>query len=174
MKIGIVSDTHRNPIFLNQVLTLFEQKERVHRVYHLGDDYIDSDKIRESGYSVISVPGIYCKEYLEKTVSNKVVDTVQGINIILVHADKDLSKEDLTLNDIILSGHTHKAIIRYDEGKIFINPGHLKSEKDKNTPPSYAILDIDFNKIEARICDIQGNTIKEMNFRKTGPNIIKA
>lgn len=174
MRIAIVSDTHRNPVFINRVLDIFENKTKVHKIYHLGDDYVDSDKIRESGYEVISVPGLYCKEYLDNSYANKIVDTIQGINLILVHAENDLSKEDYELNDIILCGHTHKAIIEYDNGKIYVNPGHLKSEKNKNEFPSYAIIDIDYDNIKIKICDTEGKTIKEMSFRKSGPNIIKA
>ena len=47
MKIGVVSDTHRNMSFLEKVVEWMSQRQKISVFYHLGDDYNDVSGLSE-------------------------------------------------------------------------------------------------------------------------------
>ncbi|MFH0919454.1 MAG: metallophosphoesterase family protein [Fibrobacterota bacterium] len=165
MKIGIVSDTHRTREFHEAVLHEL-LSEGVTKVYHLGDDYRDGELVIEMGMDLVRVPGLYCPEYNDRNVEKVQFDTVHGINIVMAHDLKDIPENDRLCNDIFLTGHTHKAEVRVENGKLHLNPGHLKHLMDKGRAPSYGLLDIDYGAIEARVLDLQGKTIARLSLKK--------
>ncbi len=165
MLIGVVSDTHKNRGLHTEVIDLFLEMG-VERVYHLGDDYVDSELEVECGLDVIRIPGLYCPEYKDRDVEKVGYDTIQGIRVVMAHDYKDIPESDLYCHEIVLYGHTHKMEIRVENGRIFMNPGHLKNQSDKGRPASYGLLDIDMGIISAKIRDISGKTLVEMRFRR--------
>jgi len=165
MLIGIVSDTHRNRELHTRAVDFFSE-EGVEKVYHLGDDYVDSELEVEYGLDVIRIPGLYCPEYKGRDVENIGYDTVQGIRIVMAHDLKDIPSGDLRCHDIIIHGHTHKMEIRVENGRIYVNPGHLKSDSDKGRPPSFATIEIDMGIISIKIHGIDAKVLSEMRFRQ--------
>jgi len=172
MRIGILSDTHKNRE-LHETVLLELQKLGIAKIYHLGDDYIDSELEIEYGIDVVRIPGLYCPEYRDKSVDTIAFDKIQGVGIVMAHDAKDIPKNDLFCNDIILTGHTHKSEILIENGKLFLNPGHLKSMMDKNRAPSYALLDIDFGEIEATIREVGGKTVLRTRLKKDETGLYK-
>jgi uncharacterized protein len=172
MQIGIISDTHKNKDLhtaaLNELLS-----EGVSKIYHLGDNFSDGEVEIEYGVDLLRVPGIYCPEYTDKTVERVAFDTVQGVGIVMAHDRKDITEKDILCNDIILFGHTHKSELNVVNGKLFLNPGHLKGEKDKGRLPSYGLLTIDYGKIEASIHEIEGKTIGRLSLKKDDTGLYK-
>jgi predicted phosphodiesterase len=147
--------------------------EETEKIFHLGDDYKDAELEKERGIDIIHVPGIYCTEYSDKLVDNKACDTFQGVNIIMAHDIKDITEKDILVNDIILFGHSHKSELRILNSKLYLNPGHLKSEKDKNRVPSYGLLDIDYGEIKASISEINGKVVSSMLLKKGETGLYK-
>lgn len=174
MKIGIVSDTHRNKENLNLVVEWLLKRQRISMLYHLGDDYRDMMELTEQYIEVVQVPGIYDEEYTNKSVPATVVETIQGLDILLVHAlDKDLKREDALRSDIILFGHTHHAELRLEDGVLYMNPGHLKGPMDKNTPPSFGLLDIQDKNVNVKIINLDFKVIQEMSLLRSGSGLYK-
>lgn len=172
MRIGIVSDTHKNRDLHTQVLDELVS-EGISKIYHLGDNYSDAELEIEYGVELIRIPGIYCPEYNDKNVGRVGYDVIQGVGIVMVHDQNDLPKQDLLCNDIFLYGHTHKAEIVMQNSKLYMNPGHLKSDKDKGRVPSYGFLSIDYGSIDASIREIGGKIIQQVSLKKDDTGLYK-
>src|SRR3989339_179339 len=173
MRIGILSDTHRNRALHEEALDHLLQRERVTAIYHLGDDYKDAELELERGIEVVRVPGIYCPEYRENTVNKIVFETVHGINIVLCHDESALTYSIILTNDVFLYGHSHKAGIKVLNGKLFLNPGHMKADKDKGRPPSFGVLEIDYGEVSAFIKEFRGQLITSVSLRKGANGLYK-
>jgi hypothetical protein len=168
MRIGIVSDTHRNSQSLERVVDWMMAKMHIVSLYHLGDDYDDVAGLAETGLEVVQVPGVYHKGYLDGSVPAKAHESVLGLQILLVHSfEKDGTDEDRRVNDIILHGHTHRAELELEDGLFMMNPGHLKSHKDKNMEPTFGLLDIQDRTVRACLFDTQYQEIESMDMIRT-------
>ena len=164
MKIGIVSDTHRNSELLNKAVKWMVQRRHIHTLYHLGDDFDDVTGLADQFSEVVQVPGVYDERYRDGTLPAKIFESLLGVTVMLVHSiDKDLVTEDISRSDIILHGHTHRHELRLDDGKMFFNPGHLKGPMDKNMPPSFGVLDIQDREVIATIYDLDFEPVEEMD-----------
>jgi uncharacterized protein len=174
MKIGIISDTHRNKALLSEVVEWLVKRQRISMLFHLGDDYGDVMELTDRFIEVVQVPGIYDAEYKNGSSPATVVETIQGLDILLVHAlEKDLSREDARTADIILFGHTHRAEIKLEDGLLYINPGHLKGPMDKNMPPSFGVLDIQDKNVNIKIFGIDFKIVQEMALLRSGSGLFK-
>ncbi len=174
MKIGVVSDTHRNKTFLSKVVEWLIKRQKISMLFHLGDDYSDVMELTDRYIEVVQVPGIYDQEYKDGSSPAAVVETIQGLDFLLVHAlDKDLTREDALRSDIILYGHTHRAEIKLEDGLLYMNPGHLKGPMDKNAPPSFGLLDIQDKNVNVKIIDLDFKTVQEMSMVRSGSGLFK-
>lgn len=160
MKIGIVGDTHKNKKYLKLAVNWLVSYQHIISLYHLGDDYEDVVDMAGRGIEIVQVPGIYHQKYQDGTLRPKQMENMLGLRILLVHSfDKDVTDVDKTVTDVILYGHTHRAEIKLEDGLLLMNPGHLKSEVDKQLKPSFGLLDIQDQSVSAKIFS--------MNFKET-------
>jgi putative phosphoesterase len=174
MKIGIVGDTHRNKEYLGTAVDWLIKRQKIATLFHLGDDYDDVMELIDSYIEVVQVPGIYDPRYIDKSLPAKMVETVQGLSILLVHAlDKDATPDDIMRSDIILHGHTHRAELRLEDGMLYINPGHLKGPIDKNARPSFAFLDIQDKNVVVKIIGLDFKVIQEMELFRSENRLYK-
>jgi uncharacterized protein len=163
MKIGIVSDTHRNKEYLEKAVDFLVRKQRIASLYHLGDDYDDVVDLADRFIDIVQIPGTYDPRYLDKSLPAKIVENVLGLRILLVHArEKDCSRDDIKVADIILAGHSHRYEIKLEDGVLYMNPGHLKGPLDKNMPPTFGMIDITENGLTAFIFDLKGKTLQQV------------
>lgn len=148
MLLGIVSDTHAN-VEAIQAVTGHFQAARVDLVLHLGDDYLDSLFFEAANLQVVAVPGLYCPEYRDPAIPNRRLETLAGVNILMVHAreaaryaaaDDVHPAADFSQVDIVLYGHTHIPGIQEHQGILWVNPGHLKANDRRGHPLSYALM----------------------------------
>ncbi|KPK67564.1 hypothetical protein AMJ87_13175 [candidate division WOR_3 bacterium SM23_60] len=158
MKIGLVSDTHRHIANLNEAVAFLNTKG-ADIIVHLGDDYTDIDEIGEN--SVLRVPGVFSDAYQNTSIPNRMVAKFDGWRILLSHTisshDNDLPddlkpEEMIGKNkvDAVFYGHTHIPDITREHGIVFVNPGHLKDEDKKGSPPTCAFVDV--KKDSMRVC----------------------
>jgi uncharacterized protein len=174
MKIGVVSDTHRNADFLHTAIEWMTQRQKISSLYHLGDDYEDVADLSDTYMDIVQVPGIYDKRYLDGSLPHKIMETVLGLQVLLLHdIDHDLNDSDRTTADIILYGHTHHMELKFDNGHLYLNPGHLKSDKDKNHPPSFAVLDIQDRTVTAVIYNLQFTPVLRMELMRSETGLHK-
>ena len=162
MVIGVLSDSHGNLELMHNALVLLDTCG-VTRVYHLGDDYSDTEQLVAEGRTVGRVPGIYAQEYKDPAVPNKLVENVDGIRIMFVHAEQDVTGADLAASDIVCVGHTHIHELRDDVHHLMVNPGHLKGPTSKNQPPSCVVIETGAGRATVRIMELDGRVIDEIN-----------
>lgn len=175
MKIGIVSDTHRNIEYLRTVTDYLVNRQKIVALYHLGDDYDDVKELEELYLEIVQVPGIYDSRYKSGKLAAKVLETIQGLNILLVHSiEKDVAEDDIVRSDIILHGHTHHYELRLEDGRLYMNPGHLKGPMEKNMPPTFGMLTILDREVTATIYSIQFKPVQTLELLRSEGGLYKA
>jgi len=175
MKIAVVGDTHRNMELLSKVAEWCCERQKTAALYHLGDDYCDMATLGERDMDVVQVPGIYDEGYRNGTLAAKAHESVLGLQILLVHSlEKDLAPDDRTACDVILYGHTHKAEMRLEDGHFYMNPGHLKADKDKNMAATFGILDIQDRHVSATVYDMAFKPVQRLEMTRSENGLYKA
>jgi uncharacterized protein len=153
MKIGIISDTHDQLSNIKKAIKAF-RKEKVVVAYLLGDicSPFSLTLFKELPCSVKAVFGNNDAD-IYKLVTNKpgniefferfYVDELNGRKIALMHGESEeqvRSVFESRLYDILLTGHTHIALINRNEKTLHINPGSLIVSDEKQwTKPSVAV-----------------------------------
>lgn len=141
MKILLVSDSHGH----NEILkNLVRQYPNMNFYFHAGDS-------QSSPYEIapfISVKG-NC-DYDEDFMDHIKINTPYG-NLYMAHKpliNPNIIKE----NDIkiLINGHTHVPQIKKVEDLYILNPGSVVYPRSGNSP-SYMIIDIEKDKIDAKI-----------------------
>ncbi|MBZ9636724.1 metallophosphoesterase [Clostridium sp. FP1] len=156
MRIGVISDTHRNASCIEQ---LAGKIKALDVIIHLGDN-VDDILIIEKYFKgrIINVKG-NC-DFSTSTPDDRVED-ICGKRIFLTHGHRYNVKEGLlklrykaleTGANIVLYGHTHIGKIDFEEGIWYINPGSASEPRD--AAPSFAIIDIQGESIGSNLVRI--------------------
>jgi predicted phosphodiesterase len=175
MKIGVVSDTHRNTGLLVDVADWLIANHGIESLYHLGDDYADAQALDDKGIEIVQVPGIYHPGYHNGTIPRKVWKTPLELRILLVHArERDMNDEDAVSADVVLYGHTHACELRLDEGRLYMNPGHLKGEMDKHMPASFGVLEVREDAVVGEIYNLSYGIISRLELLRSESGLYKA
>lgn len=153
MIFGVMSDTHGNSDLMLEAAVLMKEAHNAEFIYHLGDDYRDCLELYRLGYDARGVPGLWCPEYNHNRVPRRLVDTIEGLSIVCVHAQKDLRNGDSD-RGMVLSGHTHVASIEHIGRTLFVNPGHLKSASNRCENASFAMIEITPAKVRVEIREL--------------------
>jgi putative phosphoesterase len=175
MKIGIVSDTHRNKEYLETVVDWLISKQKIAALYHLGDDFDDVADLGDRFLEIVQVPGIYDERYRNGSLPAKLFETILGLTVMLVHSfEKDVDDEDIMKSDIILYGHTHHEEIRLEDGRLYMNPGHLKGPLDKNMPPTFGLINIMDREVTASIYNLNFKPVRTIEVVRSESGLYKA
>lgn len=137
-KIGIISDTHgllRPEV--TEILTGCDV------ILHGGD--INSLKILDALGQIAPVHvvrGNNDKEWA-KDLPEKLVLNLYGIRFFMVHNKKYIpkEKEDTGNADIIIYGHSHKFEEKYEDGRLYLNPGSCGLRRFTQ-PVTFAVLEV--------------------------------
>jgi hypothetical protein len=156
MLVGVVSDTHGNLTGVRQLISHLDSRG-ITTVLHLGDDYGDLDVLELAGYRVLGVPGVYCPEYSQDKIPNRLVVELNGVKLFLTHTpqrhrldapgDPDPETQSGQV-PVVLYGHTHAPAIEERQGTLWVNPGHLRHRDDRGHPPTFAVMSL----APARVC----------------------
>jgi putative phosphoesterase len=148
MVVGVVSDTHGNREGMSRLAARLKARG-VSTLLHVGDDYRDLKTLKQNGLEVIGVPGVYCREYDDPRVPNRLVVELGGLKMLLTHTESkhrldapgDPDPQALAREvQIVLFGHTHMPTLEERQGVLWLNPGHLRNRPDRGQPPTYAVL----------------------------------
>ena len=170
MQFAVVSDSHGHT---DNVAALAERLKAagIRQAIHLGDDYDDAAALLDAGLEVLRVPGVFSDYYRDPNVPNRLVVTIGGLKILMTHADSphknDLETDEAPMDlarreqpDLVLFGHSHLPAIEDREGIIWLNPGHLKPEDKKGSPPTYAVVDTEGDAFSIKILNFEtGETV---------------
>ena len=133
MKIGIISDSHENLVYIKKAVSIFNSR-KVSRVLHAGDiispiTYSEFSKLKCSMTAVFGNNDgekfylIKKFEGLAEFHSDLYTETIDGKKVIMFHKPNFL--EEVVGSgkyDLIIYGHTHKIDIR-EGSPCVINPG---------------------------------------------------
>jgi putative phosphoesterase len=127
MKVGILSDSHDALPCVAAAVALFKS-EGVELILHAGD-IIAPFTARLLAESGIPVRAVYGNNDGEKRGLARVLESIcepplrldiSGIPVVMVHSEDQAGESDCK---VVVSGHTHKASIRTQNGVTFVNPG---------------------------------------------------
>ncbi|RLG72524.1 MAG: YfcE family phosphodiesterase [Methanobacteriota archaeon] len=164
MKVGVVSDSHKNTEnLLKAVKTLIDMG--VTHVIHLGDDYEDAEVLNKLGVEVTRVPGVFSAYYADPRVPNRIIKDYAGWRVLITHTPEshkndlegDIKPEEAVAKgevDMVLHGHTHIPRAEKNLGVVWINPGHLKNEDKKGFPPTFAFIEFEGDRAKVSILNL--------------------
>jgi len=175
MKIGVVSDSHKNIAYLRKAIDNLI-KGGISLIIHLGDDYIDSSILDEYPIENIRIPGVFDPEYKDKGIKNRVIKEINGLSFLISHTKQshkndqegDIIPEKIIKEreiDIFLYGHSHLYEIKKEGNIIFFNPGHLQEIDAKGRGASYGMIEIN-KEITLSIFDLSSNCLLKESFPK--------
>ncbi|MCY6957039.1 metallophosphoesterase [Clostridium brassicae] len=153
MRIGVVSDTHRDKTILPMVVKSLED---VDLIIHLGDNVQDVEEIKKIyKKNIINVKG-NCD--FGNKCPEEIFKEIEGVKFFITHGHKyDVKYNILNLKyraeelgaDVALFGHTHLSGIEYENGIWFVNPGSPSVPRDRYR--SVGLININDGKITAEI-----------------------
>ncbi len=169
MKIGLLSDSHGNVKNLEQAADYLVKEARVDSLVHLGDDFDDTSVLDKYSIPVIKIPGVFSPYYKDPKIINRAIKDFGGTKVLISHTDKahendlpdDLDPEEVVsakLVKVVFYGHSHVPLVDERGGILFVNPGHLKDEDKKGFLPSFAIVEIKDDEIEATVLSLKDKT----------------
>ena len=133
MRIGVVSDTHNQLRNVRRIVELFNAA-RVDRVVHTGD-ITQARTLEVFAGLEASLVGVFGnndeRDSLQAAAREAGIRleepplSVQwhGKRLLIVHDPYFLTDENLTTHDVVLHGHTHRAVHERRNGALVFNPG---------------------------------------------------
>lgn len=159
--IGILADTHDNHPAIREAINQFVSLD-TGLVLHAGDitDTKSLGIFCDLPCEMIGVFGNCDRQHKRLRdearrcgtiqVESRVADLlIEGLRIGMVHGDDPMSVlalAEAAVFDVIISGHTHRAVIRRSEETLLINPGEACGERYGKA--TIAILDTDTKEAE--------------------------
>ena len=165
MILGVMSDTHGNTPMMFSAAHRMVEDHRADVLIHLGDDYCDGELLRGFAPRVLYVPGLWCPEYRRKTVEKGFTLVFNGISVSAAHTFEDIPAKGWRYG-IVLTGHTHHAVIERDGRLVHINPGHLKALTNRGERAAYAIIEIGDAEVHAALHEYDGTVRSETRIPK--------
>lgn len=168
MKIGVISDSHKNEENITLVFKYLVEEKKVPIIIHLGDDFDDVELLPEHPVKIIRVPGVFSPYYQDPNIPNRLIEEFEGWKVLVTHTliahhndlPQDLVPEEVIQNrevQVVFYGHTHIPCLEQKEDIFYVNPGHLQSHDKKGYDPSYGLIEFKKDKIRAHIFDLYKN-----------------
>jgi hypothetical protein len=150
MRIGLIADTHG--LVRSE---LFEALAGVECLLHAGDvggravlKELETIAALRAVYGNVDVPGDpYLEPAVHLEVEGRTIHVSHGHELGRPTPDKLLSRYDA---DVLVFGHTHRALIHREGDRLVINPG-AAGPRRFDVQPSVAILDVTRSTLDARI-----------------------
>lgn len=157
MKILVISDTHGD---INRAEEAVRINPDIDLIIHLGDYFRDAQKLSDI-FPDIPIEYIYGNsDFMIEDVPAEKLLVLCGKRIFLTHGhrysvkwdyNKLYKKAEEMKADVLLFGHTHIPDLIQRDRYYVINPGSTSDPRDDSNE-SYAIIEINGEKIEPRLC----------------------
>jgi putative phosphoesterase len=152
--IGLVSDTHA--LVRNSV---FEALAGVSLILHAGD--VGGDPVLDAFSAIAPVRAVYGNvDQWNPRLEDRIHLDLGGVSIFVTHGHELGSPTPGRLlarypGDVIVYGHTHKALIHRDGGRLVVNPG-AAGPRRFDLKPSVAKLTIAGGTADVEIVELAG------------------
>lgn len=162
-KILIVSDSHR----LTKELEMIKNRHKANFYIHCGDSELANNHPAIQDFTIVEGNCDYPGEFnIEEQL------TVNGLDIYITHGHLYRVKtnllpltyraEELDAN-IVCFGHSHVAGVEKIDGRIYMNPGSIRSPR-RRREKSYVLLSVDERKnVAVDFYDLQGHLIADLS-----------
>lgn len=146
IRILVISDTHHK---LSRIIDLLSGNHKFDHIIHLGDNVSDAEDIQSIFDIPITMVKGNCDFYTSGVHTDEVIE-IEGISMFACHGHMYHVKGSTHLlrqlvdqhgYDIVLFGHTHRAMIEYYGESILMNPGSISLPRDG--APSFGVITID-------------------------------
>ncbi len=161
MRIIVISDTHIPGRSKNLPASLLKEVENSDAIIHVGDfTTIETVKFLEGLNKFYGVPGNMDEKEVWEYLHEKKIIEIEGKKIGLIHGfgppvgieKKIIKRFEGEKLDLIVFGHTHRAVIKNYKGTLLLNPG-TPTDRVFSLKKTFAVLEIK-QKIEAKIVNI--------------------
>jgi putative phosphoesterase len=151
--IGLVSDTHglvRD--------SLFTALAGVSQILHAGD--VGGRDVLDALSGIAPVQAVYGNvDPLDRLLPNEIALEIGGVSIHVSHGHEFGSPTPARLRarysaDVLVFGHTHRAVIDRQDGRLVVNPG-AAGPRRFDVKPSVAILRIEKNRAEVELVTLE-------------------
>jgi uncharacterized protein len=159
MRLVIFSDNHRD---IDSIQWIITHNPGADRYITLGDS-----EMREHELTNLGVFGVKGNYPFEPDFPYDMVMEFGGWNTLLTHGHRYFVKTGLynlktkaesLKSDLVLFGHTHQALIRKEDGILFVNPGSTTNPKS-GIHRTYGIIILDADSITIEIREIETDVL---------------
>lgn len=147
--IGVISDTHG--LVRPQAM---EALAGVDMILHAGDvgDAAVLDALREIA-PVVAVRGNNDRGEWAESLPHWEVVEIGAVSIYMLHDLKEIDISPAGAFQVVISGHSHKAIVEERRGVLYVNPGSAGPRRF-NLPISLAHLKVEGTAINAKLIEL--------------------
>jgi putative phosphoesterase len=158
IRLGIVSDTHRE---LGAAEKAIQQMGQIDYLLHGGDHYQDAMELSKSTVAPVEAVVGNC-DWFCRGGSEELVLEYEKVKILLTHGHRYRVKfgYDLLLEravqlgvTVAIFGHTHQALLSWQNGILLFNPGSLSHPRG-GAIPTFGILTIDGDTVNGEISEL--------------------
>lgn len=172
MLIGLISDTHipeRSKKLPNLIFDVFKD---VDMIFHAGDMVsIDVKEELEKIAPVHAIQGNMDRAYGLKFPKSLILN-IENFKVGIIHGEVYPRGDTMQLKylalelgvDILVTGHSHQALIEKVDGILLLNPG--SPTVPRLTDPTVMLLHIDGENVDAEIIKLGAPVCKALNFNK--------
>lgn len=162
MRILIFSDNHGEKENLPRIIQRYQPLDRI---ISLGDS-----EMKEKELSDMDIFGVKGNYPFEPKFPYELDFEFEGWKCYFTHGHLYHVKSGVTMllekarshnYDLVAFGHTHRSFLEEKAGVILLNPGSLSSWRS-NENPTFAVVELEKNKIELSIYNIYGNLINKL------------
>ena len=146
-------------------------------IVYLGDDYDDAQRMDTHGMPLFAVPGMYESAWNNDRIPHRLIKQFGGVVFLLSHTPtRDRHDKAGDINparalsmygaEVLMHGHTHRyRVMESVEGLIVICPGHVRSDIDRGTPPSFAVIEAKRPNVHVKFVSLDGDVLEERDLR---------
>jgi len=161
LKITVISDTHIPGRSKNLPSSLLKEIEKSDAIIHAGDfTTIETVKFLENLNEFYGVAGNMDEKEIWEYLPEKRILEIESKKIGMIHGfgppvgieKKIIKRFEKESIDLIIFGHTHRAVIKNYNGILFLNPGS-PTDRIFSLKRTFAVLEIK-EEIKAKIINI--------------------
>ena len=150
MNVGVISDTHG--LLRPEALTALAGSDQILHAGDVGEGLI-LDRLREIA-PVTAIRGNIDRRGASSLLPATEAIELQGRLFYLVHALADLDLNPVAARvAAVISGHSHKGSIHWEQGVLYLNPGSAGPRRFK-LPLSIAKIMITADALEAKLIEL--------------------
>jgi len=150
MKVGLVSDTHS--LLRPEALAALQGCDHIVHAGDIGTPQV-LDALRALAPLTVVFGNIDTAKDWAQALPKTALVTLAGVTLLVTHEAADVPVPLPDGVQVVVTGHSHKPLLRREAGVLHINPGSAGPRRFK-LPISLALLCIENSQASARLIDL--------------------